>query len=217
MQSLILRAGDLKENDRLITALTEDLGVLTAFANGAKRPRSPLHGMAQPFAHGTLELRPRRDTYIVTGAQAQGVFFGLSADLSRLALANYFSALFIELSPREEPAPGHLRLALNALHFLSEGTRPQALLKAVVELRLLCLAGYMPDLSAPFLDLGPRGIPLSPAVHEAMRFICAAPLERTFRFDLPEEEMRRLGDATEQYLLHQTGKRFAELGYYEGL
>jgi len=228
-QALILRAGELKENDRLITALTKEYGVLTAFANGAKKPKSPLHGATQCYAHGTLELRQRRDTYTVTDARADGVFFaGLAADLSRLALAGYFSALFAELSPREEPAPAHLRLALNALHFLSAGTRPQLLLKTVVEMKLICMAGYKPDLDTAgrYLDLqrgfmrpeaGPGKVLLPPPVLEAMRFICTAPLERAFRFALPEDSLRALSFASQAYLQHQTGRRFEELGYYEGI
>jgi len=227
--ALVLRAAEIKENDRLITALTEELGVVRAFANGAKKPRSPLHGACQPFAWGELELTRRRDTYVVTGAQARGVFHeGLAAELSRLALAGYFGALCAELAPKEEPAPEHLRLAMNALHFLSGGTRPQWLLKSVVEMRLLCLAGYMPDLDGHGLYLdcargvlvpeaGPRRVLLEPPVREAMRFICTAPLERAFRFNLPEEGLRALSFASQMVLQHQTGRRFDELGYWEGL
>ena len=227
--ALVLRAAEIKENDRLITALTEELGVVRAFANGAKRPKSPLHGACQPFAWGELELTRRRDTYVVTGAQARGVFHGgLAAELSRLALAGYIGALCAELAPKEEPAPEHLRLAMNALHFLSAGLRPQWLLKAVVELRLLCLAGYQPDLTGDghYLDCvrgvlvpdaGPGRVLLEPPVREAIRFICEAPLERAFRFTLPEEGLRALSFASQVYLQHQTGRRFEELGYWEGL
>jgi len=227
--ALVLRAAEIKENDRLITALTEQLGVIRAFANGAKKPKSPLHGACQPFAHGELELARRRDTYVVTGAQARGVFFeGLAAELSRLALVGYFGALCAELAPKEEPAPEHLRLAMNALHFLSTGLRSQWLLKAVVEMRLLCLAGYMPDLDGHGLYLdcakgvlapeaGAGRVLLEPPVREAMRFVCEAPLERAFRFTLPEEGLRALSFASQMYLQHQTGRKFEELAYWEGI
>lgn len=228
-EALVLRAAALKENDRLITVLTKEQGLLRAFANGARKPRSPLHGATQPFAYGRLECSRRRDTYTVTDAQAEGVFFhGLAADVTRLALANYFAALCIELAPREEPAPEQLRLLLNALHFLSAGLRPQPLLKAAVELRLLCLAGYMPDLDGPgdYLDLrrgvmtsaaGQHCTRLSPALREAMHFLCTAPLERVFRLALPEDAMQALSFAAQGYLLCQTNKRFDELTYYHNL
>ena len=229
-QALVLRAAPLKENDRLITALTKEHGLLRAFANGAAKPRSPLHGASQPFAHGTLEFyTTRANALTLKEGRAEGVFFdGLAADVTRLALANYWSALCIELCPREEPAPEQLRLMLNALHFLSTGLRPQALLKAVVELRLLCLAGYMPDLSGAgdYLDLrrggtaasaGTDRVLLEQHVRDAMRYICTAPLERVFRPALPEGTLQALGAAAQAYLLCQTGKRFDELAYYQGI
>jgi len=199
MQTLTLRTAPIKENDRLITLLSKERGVIRAFANGARKPKNPLHGATQPFAYGQMDFRQRRDTYTVTEAVAEGVFFhGLAADITRLALANYFAALCIELCPQEEPAPEQLRLMLNALHFLSEGTRPQLLLKSVVELRLLSLAGYMPDSQDP-----------------AVRFLCEETLERAFRLALPEDALQALAQFSQRYLCNQTGKRFDELEYYE--
>ena len=201
MQTLTLRTAPIKENDRLVTLLSKESGVIRAFANGAKKPNNPLHGATQPFAHGQMDFRLRRDTYTITEAQAEGLFFhGLAADITRLALANYFAALCIELCPQEEPAPEQLRLMLNALHFLSVGTRPQPLLKSVVELRLLSLAGYMPD-----------------SQDSALRFLCDEPLERAFRLSLPEESLQALAQSSQRYLRHQTGKHFDELEYYENL
>jgi DNA repair protein RecO (recombination protein O) len=226
-QALILRTESVGENDRLITALTEAHGLLRAYANGAKKPRSSLHGATQSFAYGSYEFARRKDTYIVTDAQARGVFFhGLAADLSRLSLAGYFSAVCEELAPCEEPAPEQLRLTLNTLHFLSSGLRPQLLLKAALELRLLCLAGYQPDLNGlgNYLDchLGrlvmepaPGRVLVSPPVCAAMRHICSSALERVFRFALPEKHLRALSAATQEFLMHQTGKRFPELIFFE--
>jgi DNA repair protein RecO (recombination protein O) len=233
-RALVLRAADVKETDRLVTALTEEAGVVRAFANGARKPKSPLHAATQPFSFGNMEIVQRRDTYAVTEARADGIFFeGLAAQLSRLALANYFGALCAELAPREEPAGAHLRLMLNALHFLACGTRPQLLLKSVVELRLLCMAGYMPGWEAEeqragplFLDCangivtaqtGPHRAFLSAAACAALGHICKAPLERVFRFTIPEPALRELSRAAQRYAQHQTGKAFAELRYWENL
>jgi DNA repair protein RecO (recombination protein O) len=225
-QALILRVQDIKENDRLVTALTSEYGLVRAFANGAKKTKSPLHGATQPFAHGVLGFTTRRDTYYVNEARTDGVFFdGLAAALSRLALAGYLGAVCAALAPQQEPAPEHLRLMLNMLHFLSTGLRPQLLLKAVTELRLLCLAGYMPNLEGEggYLDCdagclcatpGPLCAALPPAAAEAMRFVCTVPLERAFRFAMPEESLQTLASAAENYLRHQTGRRFAELDFY---
>jgi len=200
-QALTLRASPLKENDRLIVVLTEQHGLMRAFANGARRPKSPLHAATQPFAYGQMQLTMRRDTYTVREAQAEGVFFaGLAADITRLALANYFAALCIEFCPQQEPAPEQLRLLMNALYYLCEGTRPQLLLKAIVELRLLCLAGYAPDVPNPVI-----------------RHVCDMPLARSFKLALPEDDLRRLAKFSGDYAAKMAGRWFEELAYYEGL
>jgi len=231
-QTLVLRSDASRENDRLITALTKEFGVVRAFANGARKPKSPLHAATQPFGYGRMEFTQRRDTYTVKEAMTDGVFFdGLAADISRLALANYCAAICAELAPQQEDASEHMRLMLNALHFLCEGTRPQQLVKSVTELRLLCLAGYAPDLDVPqgdalWFDCAngvvvsqavPRGISISPAILAAMNYICTAPLERAFRFHLPEEQLLTLSRLTQAYVRQQTGRRFAELDYWEKL
>ena len=231
-QTLVLRSANTRENDRLITALTKELGVVRAFANGARKPKSPLHAATQPFGYGRMEFTQRRDTYTVKEALTEGVFFdGLAADISRLALANYCAAICAELAPQQEAAPEHMRLMLNALHFLCEGTRPQQLIKSVAELRLLCLAGYAPDLDTPesstlWFDCA-NGVvvtqaanhcaPVSPAIIAAMQYICTAPLERAFRFHLPEESLLALSRLSQAYVRQQTGRRFAELDYWEKL
>jgi len=231
-QALVLRSANTKENDRLITALTKEFGVVRAFANGARKPKSPLHAATQPFGYGRMEFTQRRDTYSVKEALTEGVFFdGLAADISRLALANYCAAICAELAPQQEEASEHMRLMLNALHFLCKGTRPQLLIKSVTELRLLCLAGYTPNLDAPeggslWFDCAngiitaqavPHGIAVSPAIIAAMQYICTAPLERTFRFHLPEEQLLALSRLSQAYVRQQTGRRFAELDYWEKL
>lgn len=199
-QALTLRANPLKENDRLITVLTEQHGLMRAFANGARKPKSSLHAATQPFAYGQMQLAQRRDTYTLREAQAEGVFFtGLAADITRLALANYFAALCVEFCPQQEPASDQLRLLMNALHYLCEGTRPQLLLKAIVELRLLCLAGYAPDVPMP-----------------AVRYVCDMPLARAFKLALPEDDLRRLAKFSGDYAAKMAGRRFEEAEYYVG-
>jgi len=190
--------------------------VIRAFANGARKPKSPLHAATQPFAYGWMDFTRRGDTYTVAEARPEGVFFeGLAADISRLALANYCAALCVELAPQQEGASDHLRLMLNALHFLSAGTRPQHLIKAVVELRLISLAGYMPNQESGIRNQGSGDV--SASVIAAVEHICAAPLERAFRFALPEEALLELSRVSQAYAQRQTGRSFAELAYWEGL
>ena len=74
-------------------------------------------------------------------------FLGLRADLGAFALGSYFAELLETVSAEEYPDPPVLQLGLNSLYALSRALCPPEQIKAVFELRLMCLAGYEPDLS----------------------------------------------------------------------
>ena len=145
-EGLIIREQQTGEDDRLVTLLTRDHGVIRAFVRGAKRIKSRSQSATGLFAYGSYSIYRGRDAYSVDEAQPKEIFFDLRNDIEALALAQYFCELAGELAPVEDDADEFLRLILNALHMLMNKKRPQAQLKAVVELRLLCLSGYMPDL-----------------------------------------------------------------------
>ena len=130
-----------------MTAPDLELGA-PRFARGARTLKNRGSVATRLLSYPASPLREgrSRDKYILrTRARAS---FDIHGDIARLALAQYFCELAGVLAPREEPAEEHLRLLLNALHFLTEGKRDLRLIKAVVELRLLTLSGYMPDLGS---------------------------------------------------------------------
>ena len=147
--ALIIRENNrIGESDRFITALTRDRGVIHAAARGARKVSSRNGSGTALLTYTTLTLTEGKSKWIVTDAKPQHVFFELRADMKKLALAQYFCELAGVLAPRDEPADACLRLLLNALSFLSGDERDPALIKAVVEQRLLLEAGYRPDLDA---------------------------------------------------------------------
>ena len=143
---LVIAEQSVGESDRLATILTRDEGVVRAFARQAKKVGSAKASATQLFCYSRLTLYKGREKYVIDDARPVELFFDLRRDVERLALAQYFCELARTLAPQEAPAGDFLRLVLNALHFLSKGKKPPLLLKAVVEMRMLELSGYMPDL-----------------------------------------------------------------------
>ena len=166
----------------------------------------------------------------------------MHSDIERLALAQYFCELAGVLAPREEAAEPCLRLLLNALHYLCTGGRDSRLIKAVVELKLLAFAGYMPNLTAcascgaadaaGFWQLPRDGIlqctacrrnafdgalPVSVTVLAAMRHILSGPFEKCYSFTLPEDGLTGLAQVSEAFLLAQLGRGFNSLDFYHTL
>ncbi len=240
--ALIIRENNnIGESDRFVTALTREWGAVRASARGARTLKNRGSVATRLLSYSRLTLREgrNRDKYIIEDARPLRVFFDIHGDIARLSLAQYFCELAGSLAPREEPAEEHLRLLLNALHFLSEGKKEIPLIKAVVELRLLTLSGYMPDLTACSVCRDGNGgsiwflprdgvlrcarcakpedaLPLTPALLAAMRHIVYAPFEKCFAFQIPNETAA-LAQTVETFLLCQLGRNFQTLQFYHDL
>lgn len=237
---LIIREQQTGEDDRLVTLLTRDYGVLRAFVRGAKRIKSKSQSSTQLFAYGNYSIYRGKDAYSIDEAQPIEIFFDLRNDIVSLSLAQYFCELANELAPVEDDAEEYLKLVLNALHMLAKNKKTHDQLKAIVELRMLTLSGYMPDL----VTCGDCGeleteeiffspveglifcsecvknhtcVPLSNGVLSAMRHICYSDFPKLFSFTLPEESMKYLSGVTEQFLLMQTSKKFKTLDFYKAM
>ena len=241
--ALIIRENNnIGESDRFVTALTRDLGVIRASARGARQLKIRSGAATKLLTYSRLTLFRGRDKYIIDEAEPLQLFFELHSDIERLALAQYFCELAGVLAPREEAAEPCLRLLLNALHYLCTGGRDSRLIKAVVELKLLAFAGYMPNLTAcascgaadaaGFWLLPRDGIlqctacrrnafdgalPVSVTVLAAMRHILYGPFEKCYSFTLPEDGLTGLAQVSEAFLLAQLGRGFNSLDFYHTL
>lgn len=231
------------ESDRILTLLTQDYGVLTAYARGAQKLRGRLTSSTELLCLSRFVLFKNRDRYTVDAADSDRSFFGIRQDIEKLSLAAYFSQLTQRLAPAEEPAGEYLRLLLNCLHLLEKGGRSQLFLKAVFELRILTMAGFMPDLvgcrdcgafeKAPMAFLpesgellcpdcpptkadGPRYL-LPPGVLAAMRHILYSEMGSLFAFTLSPEGLIRLGEVCERYLRIQLDMPLPTLEFYHSL
>ena len=144
---LVLKHRNIGENDRIVTFLTADLGVVEVSARGVKSVRSPLSGAAQLLAYSELCLyKGRQSYYILNSAETVTSFYELRLDVEKLALDTKFCQLAGCLSPGAETAGEFLRLLLNTLHLLQEGKLPARQLKSIFELRALSVGGFMPNL-----------------------------------------------------------------------
>ncbi|SDN27848.1 DNA repair protein RecO [Acetanaerobacterium elongatum] len=242
-EGVVLKVRDVDEADRVLTILTRDRGVITAFANGAKRLKSKLMAATQTFNYSGFQLYKGKDHYTVDSAETLNVFYGIRNDIDSLSLAGYLCELTQCLAPEEDEAEGYLRLLLNSMHFLNTGTRSVRFIKPLYELRILSLAGYMPNLvccescscyeaaqmyfllrSAKLLcaDCAKSAITepymlLPPAVLTAMRYIIYSEFNKLFNFTLADESLSQLARVCEAYLLCQVGHGFKSLDFLNSL
>lgn len=241
-RGLVLRAVTYKEADKILTVLTEDRGKLTVSAHGARRKSSKIAAAAQVLAFSEMTLYARAGRWSLREARTVSLFPGLQADILRLAQGAYFAELLDAVSDVDTVDADILSLALRALYATSAGAHDLAQIKAAFELRLMCLAGYRPNVSActdcsaasmvsPYLDvvngqlfceacipLYAEGcLALNPGSLKALRYIAASNHERVFSFSLGDESLDLLCRAAEHYVLAQLERKFRTLDYLKGL
>ena len=93
VRGIVLSVSQLGEYDKRMVVLTEQLGRITVFANGARRQNNRFTAVAQSFTMGRFLLRPGKQAYTLTGAEIQRSFLDLTLDVESFASASYCSEL----------------------------------------------------------------------------------------------------------------------------
>lgn len=236
--AVILESKDGIHGNRYVTLLTENHGVINAYANGAKNPKNKLSGVTQPLVYGKYVLVQKGNAYTIQSGHILHQFAALHEDMDAFFLALYFAQLLSFLSPKADRSKECLRLFLNTLYYLENKTLVTPQLKALFELRLLSICGYMPDLVAcrecgkyedVLMMFDPRegnllcssckkngqSLQIHPSVLRAMRHIIYSSQEDLFRFTLTKQEhLEELEKTSEIYVLEQMGTRFKALEFY---
>ena len=240
VDALILRETRYKESDRILTLFTPERGIITAKARGALRKNSKLSAATQFLTYSELTLFDRLGLLEVREAVIREPFDGLRKDFEKYALGCYFAQCVEGLLPEGEADTAILQLVLNSLYALSHSLYESLAIKAAFEIRLMCLLGYTPDLTAcvvcgredpasPVFGLQTghiccrncqnastgTGASLDEASLEAMRYIVSAPAKQLFSFRLERDALKRLNDCSERYLTEQAGRRFDTLDYWK--
>lgn len=241
VNALVLREVRYKEADRILTLLTDTDGKITVKARGALRKSSKTAAATQQLTYSEMTLFGNLGRWTVNEATVKEGFDSLRTDIGSFALGCYFAECADALSVEDQPDAPLMQLALNCLYALSRGMYTPEHIKAAFELRLMCLAGYTPELSHcavcgeeepadPVLMLE-RGcvccrrcaagagqtVKLDTASLNAMRHICSVSPKQILSFYLEGEGAKRLSAAAEEYLLLHTERRFPTLDYWKNV
>jgi len=241
-KGIILKELANGDEDILLTILTEDQGVIFAYARGARRFKNQLAPSTGLLCYSSMVLFRNRERYSLDHADSIEQFFGLRKSVEKLALASYFAEVSAVLGPKENDEGQFLKLLLNCLSFLQRDRIDWMLLKALFELRASSLAGFMPDLvscagcgcyTAKQMAFYPnegtiyctdcsaekKGVHifLTVGALAAMRHIIYSPMEKLFAFTIGPESIRCLNDAAEQFLQSQTERNYQSLEFFHSL
>lgn len=237
-RALVVRSVDYKDSDKILTLLTPDLGKVVRRSQGLRKKGSAIAAAASCCAGPswcclTGAANGRSLRHLLCGS-----FWECAGTWTSLALACYFAEMAEVLSVEGMPSPGLLSLTLNSLHALECLDRPPEQIKAVFELKAMCLAGYEPLIEGCALcgeenpeqawfhlregvlccarcrESGDGWVPLTPGILAAMRHVVYGDDKRLFSFRLGGEDLGALSRLTEDYVQTQLERGFGTLDFY---
>ncbi len=241
-KGIVLRETQTKEADKILTVLTAEQGRLSVVARGARRKNSRIAAASELLAYSELVLYERHGWFLLDEASTLELWENVRRDVVLLSLASYFAEMTEAVTGEGEDATETLALLLNALYALDRLDKPEELVKAAFELRLLALSGYEPLVSrcavcgatapkAPMLD-PQQGVvlcrecagaamwgllPLDAGSLAAMRHVLGSERKRMLSFALNGETLSRFSRACETFARVQLERDFRTLDFYKSL
>lgn len=151
---MVIAACPIGEYDKRVVLLTKELGKISAFARGARKPGNALMAACESFAFGTFAIYPGRSSYTVEKAVIKNYFRELAADFDGACYGYYFLEFADYFARENEDGGAMLSLLYYSLRALLDSRIPDRLVRAVYELKQLVINGEYPEFSA-----------VQPAVH----------------------------------------------------
>ncbi|MFN5856659.1 MAG: DNA repair protein RecO [Pseudanabaenaceae cyanobacterium] len=154
-----LRGMPLGEQDRLLTVLTRERGLLQLVATGARKHRSPIAGLSGLFVVNDLIVAEGKSIDRIKQAQMVSSFVGLGQNLAKLTAAQYLAELSLVQALNNHPQEELFLLLLEHLQRIencgmvqgkttAKSSNGQAeILASLVQgvFHLLAIAGFAPQ------------------------------------------------------------------------
>lgn len=239
---IVIRQQKINDNDRYLTILTRDSGVIHAYANRANNIRSPFCTSTSLMSYSDFIFSENKGNYRVCSADLRNAFFKIGRDLTKVSLSAYLLDISATVGVTDglesEPL---LRLLLNTLFFLEKDGADLFLLKTLFEVRALTLAGFAPQVAACcdcniypesaayfFITDGELLCPscmesrerktggrkLEKDLLDVLRVMVFGKLSDAFKIRLPKSRMRKLSEITEEFCRCQLEKAFDTLTFF---
>jgi DNA repair protein RecO (recombination protein O) len=145
-EGIILRTNDYGETNKIVTLYTREWGKYGLMARGAKKPKSRLAAISQPFTYGHFLVQKGMGMGSLQQGEVITSFRSIKEDIFLTAYASYIVELTDKSTEERKNNPYLFELLCQILTLLNEGYDPD-ILKNIYEMKMLNVLGHYPCLN----------------------------------------------------------------------
>lgn len=249
-KGIVLKYCNMNDNDRLFTIFCPQYGKMSAISKGIRSHKHKDFAALQPFCYSDFVIDTSKGLGYVSSAQIIENFYDIRTSVEKMSLAAYITDLVSAIADEIMYDEDFFKFTLNTLYMLSKASdTPKASLadellklKAIYELKTVCTAGYMPDMSAcihcgnskdlEYFDIYSGGSAckdcwdkgaaselwqLSMGARRMIEFICVSDTKQVFKFNASPETIAEVSSISEAYLINKLEIVSAQLEYFKNI
>lgn len=205
VSGIVLSTMPIGENDKRLVLLTRELGRISAFARGARRPGNLLMAASNPFVFGTFTLIRGKSAYSLLSVSVMHYFLELSHKMPGVYYGFYFLELADYFGRENVDGTETLNLLYLTLKALLNPHLDDRLVRRIWELRLLTINGeYAPGVEK-----------MSESTTYACQFIASAPLQKLYTFEVTPDVLSELSRHADRCLRRVLDRKMKSLEILE--
>lgn len=144
VKGIVIREVAYKDNDKIITILTDGLGKVSAIAKGAKKNNSPYLASSQFLVYSEFVLYQNTGYYYLNSAESINTFYKLRIDLDKLQLVFEMTKMLNSVTDENQDCDKILKLFLNTIYALDKLDKNSKLVVNAFKIKLFTLLGFAP-------------------------------------------------------------------------
>lgn len=216
---MVISVMPVGEYDRRVEILSSELGRITAFARGARKPGSQLVSATRSFSFGQFSLYQGKNSYTLMGASISNYFDKLVEDLDAACYGFYFLELAQYFSREGVESSEMLKLLYYSLKALSLTAVSNKLVRCIYELRMLAVNGLCPTLDRLMSGYGIYAFAanMSSSCQRAYAYVLEMPTEKLFTFKLSDECLEEYETIVRHLIRQSVDKKFKSLSIIDDI
>lgn len=214
VKGIVIKEVAYKDNDKIITILTDSLGKVSAVAKGAKKTNSPFLASSQYLVYSEFVLYQNTGYYYLNSAAVINTFYNLRIDFDKIQLVFDMTKLINSVTDENQDCEKILKLFLNTIYVLDKYQKDTKLVVNTFKIKLFSILGFAPrqdkcsNCSKPLLESNDSSvyydysnntflceeckltvdsksrIQISKATYNAILFVIRSDFKKIFSFEL---------------------------------